>query len=359
MRRLLVNFAAVGDLVMATPLMRVLGEGAELHVLARPYAKPLLSGSQQPFIQRVHPLLHPNRGRKGLARLLLGGHRRALGKILAEVGYDEVYLYEVERPVIRDWIRDFLPKAEVKILGSRPDHDPWHCCDVNPHALRRLGMLPEGFDPLPRLDIHPDLDRRAQEILMPLGKRVIGVQAGSQRTHRSVGFSRLRPNLKGLSTPQWAGLLTAVLESGDADAIAFHGVDRERDLALAIRDALPERLRGKVHDLCGKAKLDVLPAVLARQAAMISVDTGPAHAAAAVGCPLLVFFGPSDPTRFTPRGSGAVEVVCGKAPCQFCMDTDRYKSCRDNICLNQISVDDLTAAWRRLQFRVGAASAAG
>ena len=36
---------------------------------------------------------------------------------------------------------------------------------------------------------------------------------------------------------------------------------------------------------------------------MISVDTGPAHSAAAVGCPVLVLFGVADPVRIAASRS--------------------------------------------------------
>jgi hypothetical protein len=45
---------------------------------------------------------------------------------------------------------------------------------------------------------------------------------------------------------------------------------------------------------------------------MISVDTGPAHVAAAVGCPLVVLFGSKHPSFYAPRSDASpVEVVGG------------------------------------------------
>ena len=46
---------------------------------------------------------------------------------------------------------------------------------------------------------------------------------------------------------------------------------------------------------------------------MISVDTGPAHSAAAVGCPVLVLFGVADPTRIVPRNTASpIRHLVGK-----------------------------------------------
>ena len=101
--------------------------------------------------------------------------------------------------------------------------------------------------------------------------------------------------------------------------------------------------------------LGELRAVLAASHAVLSVDTGPAHIAAAVGTPLLVVFGPTDPAVFQPRGPGVVELLLGKAPCQFCHETPVFKTCRANICLSTLSVGQLVEAYGRLMARAEAA----
>jgi heptosyltransferase-2/heptosyltransferase-3 len=46
-----------------------------------------------------------------------------------------------------------------------------------------------------------------------------------------------------------------------------------------------------------------LLALLQRAHSMISVDTGPAHAAAALGCPTLALFGTAPPILYRPGGT--------------------------------------------------------
>src|SRR5260370_30421961 len=57
-----------------------------------------------------------------------------------------------------------------------------------------------------------------------------------------------------------------------------------------------------------------LVALLARAAGLITVDSGPAHAAAAVGCPLVVLFGKALPSLYRPWGTAGadVESPCGR-----------------------------------------------
>jgi heptosyltransferase-2/heptosyltransferase-3 len=51
-----------------------------------------------------------------------------------------------------------------------------------------------------------------------------------------------------------------------------------------------------------------LVALLSRAAGLLTVDSGPAHAAAAVGCPLVVLFGRASPTLYRPWGTAGADV---------------------------------------------------
>jgi heptosyltransferase-2/heptosyltransferase-3 len=77
---------------------------------------------------------------------------------------------------------------------------------------------------------------------------------------------------------------------------------------------------------------------------MISVDTGPAHAAAALGLPLLVLYGAESPRQWLPRRpSGSPVVALGGPP----------RSTR----VDQITAEEVFEQWRALtqQPRTGAA----
>jgi ADP-heptose:LPS heptosyltransferase len=184
-------------------------------------------------------------------------------------------------------------------------------------------------------------------LLKPLG-RVVGVQVGSGPVSK---WPR-RFDVKGLSPEQWIGLMDGVLRRGDADALAFQGAPAERGLVGPIARRLARDWPGRVHDWTGRFNLAELLGLMAGYRALISVDTGPAHMAAAIGCPLLVFFGPSDPAEYRMRGPGAVETVVGSSPCQFCAGTDRFKRCEDNRCLRGLGTDALLHGWVRLMGRI-------
>ncbi len=77
---------------------------------------------------------------------------------------------------------------------------------------------------------------------------------------------------------------------------------------------------------------------------MISVDTGPAHAAAALGVPLVVMYGAESPAYWLPRGPNAAAVAGLGGPPR-------------SVRVDQIEVEEVFAAWRALAPRVLTAGA--
>jgi len=343
-KRLLIYFAGMGDLVVLIPLFRELAREGELDLLTRPYGAPLFDG--QDVVRRVHVLRHPNRGRWGAARAVFGYERRRLGGLLAAAGYDEIVVFGQERPVIRAWVDAWRGPAEVRVMRY-PERDP----DRVRIGLASLGMSAEGLDPLPALHAADTERAEARRLLAPLGRHVAGVQVGSGPVNRRW---RPPPNRKGLTPAQWAGLLEHVLDSGHVDALVFNGTVRETREVRPVLSAIKPSYRARVHDWTGRTDIPRLRGLLSLYRAYLSIDTGPAHMAAALGCPLLVFFGPSDPAAYRMKGRAPVEAVVGSAPCQFCTGTRLFKTCRDNICLNRIPVETLRAGWDRLAGRTAA-----
>jgi len=340
---LLAVFNRVGDLTLSTPLFRALARDTRLSLLTRPFGPELLAG--QPWLEQVYALDYPNRGRSGLGKVLLGGHRRALGRELRRVDFDRVLIYETERGVIKDWLGELFPGRVEEML--RTEEPGAHASNWYRQAAASTGCDTASYERFPVIEISDLAREQARERVAALGERVIGVQMGSQRTN-AVWPVIPRPHLKALSDEQWVALVRRLLGEDHADAIVFHGSPRERAGVGVVLDKLSPSARSRCHDFTDVG-LAALPAFLAQLEALLSVDTGPAHIAAAVGCPLLVFFGPTDPAVFQPRGRGPIEVLVGSAPCQFCHETPQYSVCRDNVCLKELSDEHLWGAWLRLR----------
>ena len=71
---------------------------------------------------------------------------------------------------------------------------------------------------------------------------------------------------------------------------------------------------------CIGLPLDGLVDEIARSHAVIAVDSGPGHIAAACGVPLVSIFGPGNPVTFCPLGDASSIVLLSKhLPCQPCL----------------------------------------
>jgi ADP-heptose:LPS heptosyltransferase len=65
-----------------------------------------------------------------------------------------------------------------------------------------------------------------------------------------------------------------------------------------------------------------MAALMTKADVVVAGDTGPLYMAAAVGTPTVGIFGPTDPARLAPRGTGNAALSAG-LPCSFC----RRKTC--------------------------------
>jgi len=44
--------------------------------------------------------------------------------------------------------------------------------------------------------------------------------------------------------------------------------------------------------------------------------------------------------------------VLGTAPCQYCMGTRVFRTCRDNVCMQSITTESIRRGWQRLKDRM-------
>lgn len=142
------------------------------------------------------------------------------------------------------------------------------------------------------------------------GKPLVLLQPGNKRTLKRGRAGQLGDD-KIWPLENWAGLIRALL-ARDADLrIVLCGVPAERAVLRAIARAAQS---DRVFVAAGELPLRRLLALQERAAAMISVDTGPAHAAAAMDCPLIVLYGAASPAQWLPRSPGGSPVIALGGP---------------------------------------------
>jgi heptosyltransferase-2/heptosyltransferase-3 len=174
------------------------------------------------------------------------------------------------------------------------------------------------------------------------GQPLVLVQPGN---HRSMGRRRLR-NWRGRDDKawpleRWAQLLHMLHGRLPQAMLVLRGAAAEMPLLESVRAAAA--LPGVI---CARTELRPLFALCERAHSMISADSGPAHAAAALGVPLVVLYGTQSPRVWLARSSGGSAVVALGGPPEFAR-------------AEQISVAAVFEAWGRLaEARDAAAQAA-
>jgi ADP-heptose:LPS heptosyltransferase len=163
------------------------------------------------------------------------------------------------------------------------------------------------------------------------GRPLVLVQPGNRRTMRGNKLRVSPLDDKAWPIERWAELLRKVHAHMPNAAIVLCGAPRESLLlgwihaAAALPDAVfaAELPLGRLLALCESAH------------SMISVDTGPAHAAAALGLPLVVLFGGHSQREWLPRSSSGSPVAgIGGPPVSTRLD--------------QIPADQVLEAWLTL-----------
>ena len=164
------------------------------------------------------------------------------------------------------------------------------------------------------------------------GRELILLQPGN---HRSMGprrarWRRLNTDDKWWPLERWAELLHRIHACRSEALLLLCGSPEEVPMLEEIRAAA--RLASVVVASTG---LRQLFALCESAHSMISVDTGPAHAAAALSLPLAVLYGAQSPRYYLPRSpSGSAVVGIGGPPLSTRVD--------------QLSVDAVFEAWRSL-----------
>jgi len=136
------------------------------------------------------------------------------------------------------------------------------------------------------------------------GQPLILVQIGNKRTMRR-GPRRLAVNNKYWPLERWAEVLQFMRQHHPRHAIVLLGTGPEYQLNRELASLAD--IRG-LHNVADDLPIPRLLALLERADGLLTVDSGPAHAAAALGCPQVVLFGKALPSLYRPWGAAGADV---------------------------------------------------
>jgi len=117
---------------------------------------------------------------------------------------------------------------------------------------------------------------------------------------------------------------------------------------VAAGEKVKSRAPDSVINLCGETGLMAAAAILSFSGLFIGNDSGLAHLAASVACPVLVLSGPDDPSETSPLAKKKT-VVIKDIECVSCVKNVCPKGGDDFMrCMKLITVDEVSDAARRL-----------
>ena len=136
---------------------------------------------------------------------------------------------------------------------------------------------------------------------------------------------------------RFAGLSDALIERGLKVVLIGHSDDQ------GIGEVVQGTAKHKLILLIGQTSLLELAGLMKRCSLFIGNDGGPMHMAAAVGCPVVALFGPTDPAVWGPKGKQTVVLYKG-LDCRDCFYPGCFRG--ESSCMKQISVDEVYEAAR-------------
>lgn len=336
-----IRFGRLGDTILLQPLLHKLrrryGEACVLVSLGE-YSRVLYEGNED-----VAEVRHFD---KQSGSLWLNPQR--LRAALSLRGMREAPFYICEPDVrTRTKVRPMLSLAGIPTSHCvfiedsplRPDEHwvDWlmRFADETPAAFSDVPGVDAGLPTAPRLLPTKAEQNGAQVWLAERGlegRPLVLLQPANKRTMRWNGVRPADDDEKSWPVDRWVALARAVLQemphagvllcgsAAEAGFLATIGMAAGHPQVIVPKDGLP---------------LGYLRALMLTAHSMVSVDTGPAHLAAAVGCPLVVLFGNRWPSLWTPRSAvGSAVSVLGGLPQMARVD--------------QIELEQALQAWRQL-----------
>jgi ADP-heptose:LPS heptosyltransferase len=316
-RVLVVRIGRLGDTILATPVIEALQQAYGADVLidfaASPGASAFILESDR-RINRVFAIAQ--------RRTPWRFHRvkRALEQQSRQHPYDLVINLECGRQC-----DDFIRFVHCREFCGRPLIKPRHqagrhCVDTEKSIY--AGLLGREITAA----AEPSLQLTLEPVVLP-------VPPESGYIVINPGFSGLtRPGYRshrGWPEAHWQRLIELLNGTAGLSILINGTADEQRHFATLLHNP-------GVHSLFGSS-LPTLITALRNARALVTVDTGTMHLAAALGTPVVALFGPGNPVLTGPYSRNTPHrVLASGVDCQPCINTPQQKRCTFNRCMAEL-----------------------
>jgi ADP-heptose:LPS heptosyltransferase len=219
-----------------------------------------------------------------------------------------------------------------------------HASEIFQIQVQALELPPEKF---PACDLIPSTDGTLPDY-RPDADRVAEVEAmlrDALRTDHVPPIVLVNANcgdllpLRRWPTEHFVELARRVLSRYPEAAIVFTGSPEEAADSQALAESVAS---DRCLSLAGRTTFAQLIALYGLSDLLVTNDSGPAHYATLTPIEVITLFGPETPAVFGSRSPHSHILWAGIA-CSPCVNAfnDRQSSCRDNICMQRIGVDEV------------------
>lgn len=326
---LVIRIGRLGDTILATPVIGALRDYFDNRVTidfvtSTGASARILSMDQR--VNRVFPVSHRN------LHWRLHPDKRALEAWSRQNPYDLVINLECGKQC-----DDFIRFVHHEKFCGRPVASPEHradrhCVDTEKTVYADLLGKERSVAAETRLQIDlkpaplPIEDNRDFVVLNP---GFSGLNRAGYRGHR------------GWPLDHWLRLIHLIRENTSL-AVLVNGTAEEQPYFEKMLQ------QERVYSLFG-SDLPVLMFALTGARALITVDTGTMHLAAALGTPVVALFGPGNPRLTGPYGRQVTHrVLTSGVDCQPCVKTPAEKRCTFNRCMHGLEADGVFESLQRL-----------
>jgi ADP-heptose:LPS heptosyltransferase len=337
-RILVVKLSSLGDIVHATPCLRSLRRAcptAEIVLAVEGRFAALVRES--PWIDR----LIETEASSGLLSSLIEARRR-----LASIGSPRFDLAIDLQGLRRSaaWIYASRARVQTGRGGIRPGWQRVHRPDLSRHAVDVCASVLENagiavIDRRPEITVSVAADR---ELDVLLARRSVAPQ----------GFVLLNPfsrwQAKAWPLDRYAELLGWMRSQCSVSPLIVGGPGEEEQ-AARLMDLLEA---GTAVSLVGQLSLPQALCLYRRARLMVTGDSGPMHAAAALGTKVIALFGPTLPERTGPLGDDHIVLQTKRPPAY-----DAYRTDRSGEYIRALDVATVRAAVDRVLINPAAGSA--
>ena len=353
-RPLVVRMGALGDMVMLTPLLRALyertGLAADL-VACGDWNRKLFANS--PWVNNIYTVQSRN------TPFLFSPSKQAMVKALKPHAAHRRWFFMEHLPILHSLMLRANCSKSLRVLAK--DHSRQLCEHTCEQLMR---MADSAYEPDVIVENAPTNlitqlhcsteDVRECEMWLAETKNIdrcvqklVLLQAGNKRTMRKSKRDRAS-NKKYWPEQHWASLIDRIVAAEPDTRILLCGAPAEVDLCADIAALCQPSSRQQIVQCAADLPLTRLMALASIADACISVDTGPAHIAAALGCPLVVLFGQTDARQFRPLGVSEVRVIANKNWQTFNESVTQWAAQNS---MSDISVEQVLQGYQQLQAR--------